>query len=70
VINLSNASDERPFSQVDLSFTRGLSTCVSMAVQNAMSLLKMAKATRNVVDRFHEAGCEEEWEGTDYSLRI
>jgi transcriptional regulator with GAF, ATPase, and Fis domain len=60
VINLSNSSDERPFSQVDLTFTRCLSTYASLALGNAMSLMKMARATQSLVDRFHATGYDDD----------
>jgi len=62
VINLSYSSPERSFSQVDLDFMRCLSIYASLALKNALTLMKMASATQNLVERFHAAGYEEECE--------
>ncbi len=50
VINLSNTSEERLFSQADLKFVTSLAFYASVAVRNAISLAGMKKATDILLD--------------------
>ncbi|UCG38570.1 MAG: cyclic nucleotide-binding domain-containing protein [bacterium] len=45
VINLSHTSNDRLFSKVDLQFVKSLSVYASVAVRNAISLLRLKRAT-------------------------
>ena len=60
VINLSNSSTDKPFGQIDLAFMNCLSTYASLALKNALSLMKMASATQSLVERLHAADGEGE----------
>jgi transcriptional regulator with GAF, ATPase, and Fis domain len=53
VINLSNSSDERLFSQVDLKFIKSLATYASVAMGNAIRLDELTSATHSMLDKFH-----------------
>jgi putative methionine-R-sulfoxide reductase with GAF domain len=60
VINLSNASDERLFSQVDLQFVKSLSVYASVAMANTISLSKLTSATQNLLENTHNRQPDEE----------
>lgn len=61
VINLSNTSHERLFSQVDLKFIKSFSTYASVALGNAISLSKLTSAAHSLLESVHasEPGDEE-----------
>jgi CRP-like cAMP-binding protein len=60
VINLSNTSEERLFSQVDLKFLQSLSIYASVAIENTMRLTEVVSATSNLLGGSHRKGFDDE----------